>query len=100
MEKQSITVTPGSAEKHVLEGNYDVLRNDFNPERVVKTDITMPTPIPEDRGNIVAFVVPQGKQAALKHPVHPDVNLEGDFHVTSIQTEYNPLNGGIQDAWD
>jgi hypothetical protein len=98
-----VTVTPGSAEKHVLEGDFTVVRNDFKPDFKAPTGFTMPTPIPADRGNIVAFVVPEGKKAFLKHPVHPTVELEAGFHISSIQVEYNPLGEGedaISDAWD
>jgi|LakMenE18May11ns_1017448.scaffolds.fasta_scaffold9954333_18 hypothetical protein len=96
---QEVTLTRGSQEKHVLQGDVQVVRNDFDSNFVQTDVITMPAQVPSDRGSIVAWVVPEGKTAVLKHPTHQPVTFKPGLYFSVIQVEFNEFEG-ITDAWD
>jgi len=97
---KEVSLTPGSQEKHTLKGDYQILRDDFNPNFVQTDVITMPAQVPSDRGNIVAWVVPEGKTAVLKHPTHEPVTFNPGHYFSAVQVEYNPVTGLKDNAWD
>lgn len=99
MTFQEVSLTPGSQEKHVLTGDFHLLRNDFNPDFVQTEVIKVPAPLPADRKSIVAWVVPEGKTARIIHPTHQEITLKSGHYFSQLQVEYSELEG-IQDAWD
>ena len=99
MNFQEVTLTPGSQEKHMLTGDFQLLRNDFNPNFVQTDVIKVPSPVPGDRKSIVAWVVPEGKTARIVHPTHQEIELGAGHYFSQLQVEYSELEG-IVDAWD
>jgi len=111
IQLQNVTVTPGSAEKHLLqieEGSASLLRDDFtgyvSPNKELLGDYSIPTPVGTERGNVVVFFVHTNSVVNLIHPTHPTARHEGGttgrLVVSDVQIEYNPLSGEIMANWD
>lgn len=84
----SLSLTPGAAAKHILDGDF-----------MVNEDIKeMPNPLPDPQA-VVALDIVEG--TSLKHPTHADAFVaKGTSYVACLQVEANPLDNSIVSSFD